>query len=402
MPQLKPQKISVSVRIRPSRSKSEQDIGGVYIQVIIDRETIRIPLGIDWPLELFDAETGTLKPRFADDQLCYDNNVDIGKHLARAYDIRAFFRLNSALANAKEFKRLYSNPHAKNDFIKWCEALIPELENQHRCKPQTAKNYRTWLERVKEFVNVKKNGGPLCFLHLNGTLMLEFKGYYQRKGQKHNTITGWIKIFKKFCREAKAQNISFDESILKAASKYVPGDRPALTQEDLQLLTKACFDEDTFNLTPHEREVLKKFTFSCYTGLRISDSNLLTAKHISKGMLNISLLKGENFGKKITMELPAPALKIVQGRKGLIFEKMEDSLVNKTIKKVFEKLEIDTYVSFHVARHTFCTIYLELGGDLLSLKDLVGHSSIAITEQYLRTREKNKKSGMMAFNQLGE
>lgn len=88
------------------------------------------PVAISWPLELFDPETGQLKPRFPDDQLCYDNKVDIAKHLARACDIRAFFRLNSSLANAKEFKRLFSNPHAKNDFIKWCEALLPELQKQ--------------------------------------------------------------------------------------------------------------------------------------------------------------------------------------------------------------------------------------------------------------------------------
>lgn len=400
MSQIKPQRITVDVRLRPSYSKKEkQKMGNVYLQVIIDRKSLRLPLAMTWPMDRFDEETGKLLPRFPDDQVCYDYNLDIAKYVARANEVRLWFRMKEVgQASVSEFRRLFSNPTAKGNFVKFCEGLIPKLMETNRAKPQTVKNYYTWLERVKEFIRVKKDNEPLHFFHLNANLILEFKGYYQRKGQKHNTITGWIKIFKKFCREAQAQEISFDEGILKAKSKYVPGSRPALTQEDVQILTNHCFSEGIF--TEHELEVLKKFTFSCYTGLRISDSNQLHSKHINKGVLNMSLVKGEDFGKQITMQVPQPALDIIKGRKGLIFKPMVDSLVNKTLKKIFEKLEIDTHVSFHVARHTFCTIYLELGGDLLSLKELAGHSSISITEQYLRSREKNKKLGMENFNKF--
>jgi len=41
-------------------------------------------------------------------------------------------------------------------------------------------------------------------------------------------------------------------------------------------------------------------------------------------------------------------------------------------------------VSAHTFRHTYAVRYLEQGGDLYKLSRLMGHSSVVVTEGYLR------------------
>jgi integrase len=58
-----------------------------------------------------------------------------------------------------------------------------------------------------------------------------------------------------------------------------------------------------------------------------------------------------------------------------------------TVAKQFEAAraaaDLDPKVVLHCARHEFATTYLEHGDDLATLKKLMGHSSIAVTEKYL-------------------
>ena len=58
-----------------------------------------------------------------------------------------------------------------------------------------------------------------------------------------------------------------------------------------------------------------------------------------------------------------------------------------TVAKQFEEARaaagLDPKIVLYCARHEFATTYLEHGGDLPTLKKIMGHSSIAVTEKYL-------------------
>lgn len=52
------------------------------------------------------------------------------------------------------------------------------------------------------------------------------------------------------------------------------------------------------------------------------------------------------------------------------------------------------YRKFHDLRHTFATLMLSKGCDLITLKEIMGHSSVKITEIYLQAIPQNKHSFM--------
>ena len=63
-------------------------------------------------------------------------------------------------------------------------------------------------------------------------------------------------------------------------------------------------------------------------------------------------------------------------------EKIYPMLINRIVKKHLSKLIKSKKYNPHLLRHTFATHILNKGGDLNSIKDLLGHSSLAATQVY--------------------
>tara|TARA_B100000927_G_scaffold59205_1_gene45970 strand:- start:230 stop:1105 length:876 start_codon:yes stop_codon:yes gene_type:complete len=63
-------------------------------------------------------------------------------------------------------------------------------------------------------------------------------------------------------------------------------------------------------------------------------------------------------------------------------EKIYPMLINRIVKKHLSTLINSKKYNPHLLRHTFATHILNKGGDLNSIKDLLGHSSLAATQVY--------------------
>jgi len=68
----------------------------------------------------------------------------------------------------------------------------------------------------------------------------------------------------------------------------------------------------------------------------------------------------------------------------------DDRVIWNIIKRLAWRAGIDAHV--HALRAAFAVYYLEQGGDVLGLQDLLGHRSAATTQVYLRKR--NREAGM--------
>lgn len=77
--------------------------------------------------------------------------------------------------------------------------------------------------------------------------------------------------------------------------------------------------------------------------------------------------------------------------------KLYENFVYRLIKKYLSEVTLKDKKSPHMLRHSFATHMLENGADLNSIKEILGHSSLAATQHYLHTstvklKEAHKKN----------
>jgi site-specific recombinase XerD len=60
------------------------------------------------------------------------------------------------------------------------------------------------------------------------------------------------------------------------------------------------------------------------------------------------------------------------------------SSVTKVLMRALDRAGINKHITIHSLRHSFAVHFLEQGGNILQLKDQLGHSSLQSTLVYLR------------------
>ena len=67
--------------------------------------------------------------------------------------------------------------------------------------------------------------------------------------------------------------------------------------------------------------------------------------------------------------------------------------IKKSFHSVLKKAGIEDF-RFHDFRHTAATRMLEKGADIRTVQEILGHSSVSVTERYTHTNAKLKKSAI--------
>ena len=103
-------------------------------------------------------------------------------------------------------------------------------------------------------------------------------------------------------------------------------------------------------------------------------------------------------GLKIYISLERPYIWLFNGKNNTgHLQQFSETGVQWVIKEASKKSGIKKHVTSHVLRHTYATHLLEMGMDIITLKELLGHTDIRTTMIYLHVAHLGR---LRSFNPL--
>ena len=78
--------------------------------------------------------------------------------------------------------------------------------------------------------------------------------------------------------------------------------------------------------------------------------------------------------------------------------KTATTILNKKIKRISKLAGIQKNVSTHTGRHTFATTLVTNNVDIYTVKELLGHSNVTITQIYAKVIDEKKRKAINTLN----
>lgn len=280
--------------------------------------------------------------------------------------------------------------------MKYIDDFIKYLKVVKKDSNYTLINYRNDLLELYDFYN--------DLINIDEIIVREYLEFLYSKGLNRNSISrklSAIRSFYNYLISCDIISVNYFKDIsnpkkAKTLPKYV-------LDKDLEIMFN-CFDKSK---TLDQRNLLI-LEMLYATGVRVGELVLIKIQDIDKYNNSIRILgKGSkermvfygSFCEDILdIYLNDGRLKLLKGKESeyLFINKngsvLSTRYVRKMIDNVVRKCEINYNISPHTLRHTFATDMLNAGADLVSVKELLGHSSLNTTSIYTHvTNEQIKK-----------
>jgi integrase/recombinase XerD len=254
-------------------------------------------------------------------------------------------------------------------------------------------------------------------------LLLGFQQYMtEQRGNKVNSVHGKMKTICTLLNEAKAEglikvNPFSDIPRHLRVQGVVPKINP-LNTEDIRALMA--------NAQDIPRQVQQVFWVALFTGLRWSDVSSIEKARIKTILINRERRKVYNFvQRKVDQSAQQPlskeaihflAERLNDERKELNEAKQNGEKVKPSVyffprlatanpyhgyaymhpflKQWGEQAGLNKRLHFHLTRHSFATLMLELTGNLQVVKELLGHANVATTQRYAHVLDAHKTAAI--------
>jgi integrase/recombinase XerD len=338
----------------------------LYLQMFLNRIRKKIPLHLAVKPSDFDKIKQRVKSKAP---LSRDYNLIIEKALADINTIEVNYRLSNEVLTMDKLLSEYTNPSSRIDFLKFWEI---EMEHQ-----KLTKDIATYNQQMGTLRKVKKYKESIFFYELDKIFFEKMIGHFEKVDKNGvQTIFTLKKNFKKYLHIANDKGIKTALSYKDIKTPSPISKRTFLDGEEITRLNE--FYNSSF-INENLKSILGQFLFSCFTGLRISDSQAITTNNIIGNVLAFTAVKTGKFQR---IQLNETALTFI-GEKEVFPNKYSEKHINAELKNIAKACGIRKHVTFHVARHSFATNFLICGGRVEVLQKLLGHYSIRETMVYV-------------------
>ncbi len=254
------------------------------------------------------------------------------------------------------------------------------------------------FEQWKEFIKWKFGKHDLALGKLNLQCLIDFEYYLKtERRQKQITINKTIQRVRKPIREAVSAGYLEIDPFVLFKFKRVLKEVVFLSTDELALLENHSFSQTRLQL------VKDLFIFCCYTGLGYYEMSNLKDEHIINGFDGNEWIqmKRQKTNKIISVPLLPKAIELINKYKSnsdCIFPKISNQKFNSYLKEISDIIGINKRISHHTGRKTFAsTILLYNDVPIEIVSELLGHSSIKITQDYYGKISNKKVSQIMTI-----
>ncbi|HNP69421.1 MAG TPA: site-specific integrase [Aequorivita sp.] len=375
--------VSVKTKFIPRSYKNREGLSLLYLHITGDQKRNRIPLDIYLPPEDFCTTLQRLK---STDQHSKDLNLIIDNLQSKITSIKTTYRLANKKLDVDSLTEEFINGIPRVNFFAFADWFLEKQKGQ--LAKGTYKKQKLTLQKMKRFRE------KIYFTEIDHKLILNLRQWMAKQGNQKTTIEGNISTFKKFLNAAKKQGILLPIEIDDIKVGNTTGNRTDLKASEVNRLFE--YYKSSF-IAPYNQLVLGYFLFSCFTGLRVSEVMSIERTQFDEGFFEYFEMKKNRMQRR---NINASTRTLLQHCENLFVEKKDPIYMNRQIKLIANTCGISKKISFHVGRHTFATNFLRAGGDVVSLQNLLGHSSIKQTMIYVHIVESEVNEKVFIIDKL--
>ncbi len=274
---------------------------------------------------------------------------------------------------------------------------INHLTNIKKLSQNSVISYKNDLSKFLIFFQdyIEKNIG---LKEIENIKISEFRSFLTHRRNSEissNSIARNISALKSFFRFLIKNNKIKESSVFNLKSPKLKKSLPRPINVDLaiQVIKQAEEIEDEKWIGLRNKAILL-LLYGC--GLRISEA--LSLNHDDIQNEDHILIKGKGEKERIVPMMPyikkgienyleACPKEIVSGDAlfiGKRFSRLSPRIIQYALEKIRTTLSLPETATPHALRHSFATHLLDSGGDLRTIQELLGHSSLSTTQKYTK------------------
>ena len=238
----------------------------------------------------------------------------------------------------------------------------------------TYQKYLLTRRMFADFLRTKLHRGDILLVDITPAMIEQFYVYLSGLMAK-NTAIHKMKVIKKILKiaveEGYIRAMPFKIKLVKDTLQYTP-----LSVDELRAIRSRQFE------TVRMAQVRDVFIFACYSGLAFTDLKNLTKDDMLIDDDGNEWIVKPRQKTKIISHIPLlPIAKEIWERYDYKLPVLTNQKYNSYLKELADVCGINKNLHSHLARHTFATILLNSGVDMVSVSKILGHSNSRITEK---------------------
>lgn len=364
----------------------------LFAQVSLQGKIIKLPTDMYIEPMFWDFDNEEVLSIHPD---CDDLNLLIEQVRNTIFEIKKKYALQRKELLPDQLRNEYRLGGASGgEFITWAKRMIESRKGE--IMPSTQKQHRTIIGK---FASFRKS---VSFGEITPELLTQYQVFLRTKYSNNiTTVASAMRVLKTYVRLAMRQELievnPFDNVKIRKGKPSII----YLSEAEREMLLKMFKNELTS--VKHHR-VLHYFLFSCFTGLRISDIKRLRWENVVNDTIYIQAYKTRRTtGETVIIPLGGQArwlLSLIEKRprNPYVFDIISEQKTNEYLKEIADLTGIKKSLHFHVARHSFATLFYEKTNDLVTLQKLLGHSAIAQTMVYAHVSDQLRRDQMTVFD----